>query len=108
MPSQITPTYANIKVPNTSPAAAVTTRKTRTLRIKDEIKFLYKKKEKLNRELYNIHLKVAQEWGNTWHIIQEYILGSINREMQQKYKILEEKLTLKQSKKTQNQHTILP
>ena len=99
---QITPTYVNIRVANTSPAALVTTKKAQTIRIKDEIKFLHMKKEKLNKELYNTHLRAAQEWGNTWHIIQESILESINKEMQKKYKTLEEKLeklTLKQSRK---------
>jgi len=99
---QITPTYVNMRISNTSPTALVTTKKTQTIRIKDEIKFLYKKKEKLNKELYNTHLGAAQEWGNTWHIIQESILESINKEMEKKYKVLEDKLkklTLKQSKK---------
>jgi hypothetical protein len=54
----------------------VTTKKAQTIRIKDEIKFLYKKKEKLNKELYNTHLRTAQEWGKTRHIIQESILVS--------------------------------
>jgi len=42
---QITPTYVNIRISNTSPAALVTTKKAQTIRIKDEIKFLYKKKK---------------------------------------------------------------
>jgi hypothetical protein len=36
----------------------------RTLRIKNEIKFLYKNKQ-LNKELYTLHLLTANEWGNT-------------------------------------------
>ena len=99
---QITPAYVNVRIANTSPASLVTTKKAQTIRIKDEIKFLHKKKDKLNKELYNIHLKAAQEWDNTWHIIQESILESINKEMQRKYKNLDEKLeklTLKQPRK---------
>jgi len=38
-------------------------------------------KEELNYELYKIHLRTAQEWGNTWHIIHNSILDSINREI---------------------------
>jgi len=41
------PAYAKVKVAATSPAAKFTTRKTHTLRIKDEIRFLYKKKAQL-------------------------------------------------------------
>jgi hypothetical protein len=37
--------------------------------LKDEIKFLHKKKDKLNYDLYNIPLKAAKEWGGTWDII---------------------------------------
>ena len=52
MPHQnIIPNYANIKIPVTSPASRVTQDKIRTTRIKAEIKFLYMKKEKLNKEL---------------------------------------------------------
>ena len=39
------PTYAKIKVASTSPAAKFTQQKTQILRIKDEIRFLYKKKK---------------------------------------------------------------
>ena len=75
----IIPKYASIKVPNTSKAAHNTQKKFSTIRIKDEIKFLYMKKEKLNKELYQVHLKVAQEWGNTWHIIRNGIYENINK-----------------------------
>jgi len=39
------------------------------MRIKDEIRLLYKKKQKLNNDLYKTHLKAAQEWGNSWYTI---------------------------------------
>ena len=55
------PNYANVKLLNTSPAAHITQKKVHIMRIKDEIKFLYKKKQKLNNDLYKIHLKAAQE-----------------------------------------------
>jgi hypothetical protein len=55
--NDVTPKYANLKFTNTSPAAQTTTKKAQTIRVKNEIKFLFKKKEKLNRELYTTHLK---------------------------------------------------
>jgi hypothetical protein len=70
--------------------------------IEDEIKFLNRKKEKLNYELYKIHVRTAQEWGNTWHSIHNSILDSINREMEKIYKSIEDKinrLTHNQTKK---------
>ena len=62
----LTPSYANIKIPNTLTAHKHTQRKIATLRIKDEIKFLHCKKQKLNLEIYQIHLKLANLWKNLW------------------------------------------
>jgi hypothetical protein len=42
--------------------------------------------------LYSIHLKTAQEWGNTWYIILDSIHESINQELERKYKTIEEKI----------------
>ena len=70
---KIIPKYVNIKIANTSPASQTTAKKAQLIRIKDEVKFLYKKKEKLNQKLYKIHLQTAQEWGSTWCIIQNSI-----------------------------------
>jgi hypothetical protein len=39
------PAYARIKIPRTSPASTIT-QKAQIMRLKDEIKFLYKKKDK--------------------------------------------------------------
>jgi len=54
------------------------------MRIKDEIKFLYKKKQKLNNYLYKIHLKAAQEWGNSWYTILDSVIESTNLEIEKK------------------------
>jgi len=67
-------------------------KKIQTIRINDEIKVLYKKKEKPNIDLYSIHLKAAQEWGRTWYFIVDCIHESINQELEKKYKPIEEKL----------------
>jgi hypothetical protein len=56
---KVIPNYAIFKIPFTSPASQVTQKKIHIIRIKDEIKFLYKKKRKLNRDLYNVHLKAV-------------------------------------------------
>jgi hypothetical protein len=58
-----TPNYTKIKIPNPTPAATSTKHKTVQPRIKDQIKFLYMKKEKLNNALYKVQLKAAQGWG---------------------------------------------
>jgi hypothetical protein len=73
-----------VKVPVTSKAGFITEKKIRLTRIKDEIKFLYMKKDQLNENLYQIHLEVAQEWGNAWHIIQDNIHEYVNKDVEKK------------------------
>jgi hypothetical protein len=73
----VIPKYTKIKFGNSCPAALVTTKKAQITRIKDEIKFLFKKKEKLNYELYKAHLK-----GSVWDTILRSIHESLNREME--------------------------
>ena len=67
---RLVPNYAKIKIPINSPAVKFTQRKTQNLRIKDEIKYLYMKKQQLNHKLYYLHLSLANTWGNTWQYVQ--------------------------------------
>ena len=95
----LTPTYAKIKVANTSPAAKFTQQKTQILRIKYEIRFLYKKKLQLNKQLYQAHLLAANTWRPAWDTIAEVIQNYINKHMDQKYHSLHKKLHNLQQKK---------
>jgi hypothetical protein len=88
----IIPSYAKIKVPYTSQAAAITQRKAQTLRVKDEIRFLYRKKEQLNRQLYYAHLQATHEWGPIWDVISHSIHENLNALMKQKYLSQNQKL----------------
>jgi hypothetical protein len=86
----VIPKYANLKFTNTSPAAQVTGNKAQILRVKNEIKFLFKRKERLNRELYTVHMKAAaNEWESMWATIQDSIHESMNHEMEKKYQPLD-------------------
>ena len=60
--------YTDIYV-NTQQMLFNTQKKVHIMRIKDEIRLLYKKKQKLNNDPYKTHLKAAQEWGNSWYTI---------------------------------------
>jgi hypothetical protein len=53
----VIPNYAKIKILYISPATNITQKNVQTIRRKEEIKFLYMKKEKLNDDLYKMHLK---------------------------------------------------
>ena len=77
---KVIPKYAYIKVSYTFLATRITSKKVQTIRIKDEVMFLYRKKEKLNTDLHRIHLQASQEWSNSWYIILDSIHESINQE----------------------------
>ena len=99
----VTPQYIKITIPITSPAAIHTHSKVNKIRIKYEIKFLHLKKEKINEQLYNIHLKLTHEWNNLWHIILEQIDTTLNKGIQKKYRTLNRKLeTLKNAQHTKH------
>jgi hypothetical protein len=102
---KVIPNYAKIKIPCTSAGTNITQKKVQTVSLKDEIKFLYVRKEKLNGELYRIHLKAAQEWRNTWHTILDCTHDSINQYLERKYKIIVKKTKYISTRQTRNFHT---
>jgi len=87
-----TPNYAKIRVPGNTPATISTTKKARQLRIKEELKFLHKKKQYLNEKLYQIRLKLANLWGNNWQYIQNTLDSKLHIIMQGKYQNLNLKI----------------
>ena len=76
----VIPKYAQIKVRYTSPASTTTQKKMQTTRIREEVKFLYKKKDKLKEMLYKTHLQAASEWGKTWDLVRDSIHNTVNLE----------------------------
>jgi hypothetical protein len=92
--TQITPKYANINIKTSkySEAAKRTETQTRTLRVKNEIKMLYKKKSMLNKTLYTLHIKNANTWKNMWDIISQNIDNTLENLMKTKYNNINKKL----------------
>ena len=76
----VIPKHAQIKIPYISPTYKGTQKKTQVSHLKEEIKFLYKKKDKLNESLYRTHLQAAREWDMTWYLIRDNINNTINLE----------------------------
>ena len=60
------------------------------------------KKTQLNKSLYIAHLKLAQEWGDTWPLIQDYKHNSINTDMAKKYNAQEKKIMKLEHTKNNN------
>jgi hypothetical protein len=56
---KITPNYAKINLKPVDDAAKTTIQKAERIRIKQEIKFLYKMKQNLNEQLFQLHLFLA-------------------------------------------------
>jgi hypothetical protein len=61
----IVPRYAHIKTQTHNTAARKTQIQAQTLQIKNKIKFLYKKRQKLNKELYYTHMEIHMEQHRT-------------------------------------------
>ena len=70
------------------------------MRIKDEIKHLYSKKQDLNQQIYHLHLILAHKWDNMWQYIYDQIEEKLSKETKAKYKTLDRKLA--HLDKTQN------
>jgi hypothetical protein len=61
-------------------------------RIKQELKYLYVKKQKLNEQLYHLHLLCATNWQKNWSFIQSNINEKLQQYMERHYNNLNKKL----------------
>jgi hypothetical protein len=89
---KLTPTYAKIKVPNTSPAHKHTQHKVTYIRIKDDIKYLHAKNQKLNALIYQLHLDLTNTWKNLWPLIHHTTEDTLQRKPRSRYLNLDRKL----------------
>jgi hypothetical protein len=80
-----TPKYATVKCTGNSVPSKRTKRTAEILRTKNEIKFLYVKKQQLNKRLYESHLYIAQIWDKVWNMIEININEKLEKIMQRKY-----------------------
>jgi hypothetical protein len=86
----VIPSYANIKVPRTSPAQIHTQRKVAIIRIKVEIRYLPCKKQRIHQQINEAHLLLShtQNWQHT----QNEIEIKLHKEISARYKNLKNKL----------------
>jgi hypothetical protein len=107
----LTPDYARIKVPRTSPALKFTQQKIPRVRLTDELKFLHIKKQQLNQQIFKAQLFLANFWDKLWPDIQYSVESKLKNIIKEKYKRLEAKLaklTREQVKKPNKNHTLFP
>jgi len=77
----MTPKYMNITINNNYWQCINTTRAAQQpTRKNQELKFLYLKKQKINKCLYHYNLECANQWLFTWNYIQTNIRSLVCRE----------------------------
>jgi hypothetical protein len=89
---KVTPKYVKVKVSGNSLQAKKTQKIAEYIRIKNELKFLYKKKQSINNQLYSVHLEAVALWDRSWNFIEESIQEKLIFEIDKKYLILNKKL----------------
>jgi hypothetical protein len=60
-------------------------KKAKLLRIKDEIKLLYIKKQNLNKKLYYFHLQAANIWDSNFQYIEYNINNKFDLQLRKLY-----------------------
>ena len=86
------PNYINIKINANKQRDKKTTTNAVRYQINQEIKFLYRKIQNLNHQLYHIHLQCMQHCNGLWQHIQNSIDSQINDFMDKTYLKLNKKL----------------
>jgi hypothetical protein len=86
------PNCVRFTSPKTSHSQDRTRKKIQTLRLKEEIKFWHIKKQHLNKQLYQVHLKLSNTWGNSWNLIEQSLNEKIRKDIDEKYQCINTKL----------------
>ena len=102
---QLTPKYISIKINGNNPQRQKTIKAATHYHLNQELKFLYVKKQKLNKQLYRMHLECASSWKNNWHLIQSSIDNKLQRQMETHYTHLNKKLDHLQAKQQKQTRT---
>jgi hypothetical protein len=77
--------YADLKLKGSNSAVKLTQKQLTKLRINNELKFLYIKKQQINNQLYKTHLRNAHYWQTNWPLIENDINHSLNEEYKKHY-----------------------
>lgn len=108
------PKYIHLKTNSKQQTARDAVENAKKLWLEKEIKFLYKKKNTLNIQTYNLHLEASKIFNNIWTDIFREIDIKLGLEMENKYNKMQKKIeklladknnTLKQTKKQNMKET---
>ena len=91
---QLKPKYISLKINGRKQQDIRTTTHAVKFRINQEIKFLYKKKQHLNQQLFRMQLQCANQHNGMWQHIQNCIDQQINNTMENQYQRLNKKLDI--------------
>jgi hypothetical protein len=96
------PDYISVTINGNTPWDRKATRNATRFRINQEIRFLHRKKQLLNQQLYHLHLEGARQHNGMWQRALNNIDEQINTITERKYFILNKKLDklLKREKST--------
>lgn len=84
--------YVHFKTNSKTPQDRKTTSNAVRYRNNQEIKFLYRKKQNLNIQLYQIHLNCVNPCNNVWQHTQNSFEVKLNKNMDALYRKLNKKL----------------
>jgi hypothetical protein len=97
----ITPNYATQRIKGSTYTAKLTQKQFVKLRVNNELKYLYIKKQQINNKLYDTHLENAQYWQSNWQILEYKINNMLNEETKKHYTRLKKKINTYNDKGTQ-------
>jgi hypothetical protein len=95
--NQLQPKYISFKSNGNKQQDRKTVTNAIRLHINQEIKFLYKKKQYLNQQLYQSQLECAHHHNGIWQHIQTIIDQNLHQIMEDQYQKLNKKLDRKRS-----------
>jgi hypothetical protein len=82
---KLTPKYISIKVSGSNRQTLSTLQAAFQFRIKQELKYLYVKKQKLKEQLYKLHQICATNWQKNWTFIQSNVDEKLQYYMERQY-----------------------
>lgn len=107
---KVTPNYVPIKINGSTPSATQSARQCKILWIKNEIKFAYMKKQRINTQLLDIHLRLSNFWHPAeWEAFTTHLHDYLKFKAMQKQAILDRKIKAlinKQLPKDTNQNPV--